>query len=254
MKAIEFEVTLENFQNDIRQLYTLLRPGVMVDEISEFVEIEVGVVNTIVKIDDPKSNEPVVIRVYAMRLLQSMSEEQRKTAKPLRIDRALELEAIRKASELGIGPKLYATFSNGFICKYIDGPMGSFELYDLPVAQKTAVKMAKLHRMRLDDKLVRPKPSVYWLVGKEGDKEFLLKEREAFDKKLEESGIEQLRSLPSYSALSEEYERMHELVFERDAYGPVCFCHNDLNLSNLLIDRKTKEPIFIDFEWVSSTR
>lgn len=266
MKKFDIEITIENFQSDIKKLYTLLRPEISVDEISECREIEVGVVNSIVKVNDLKSNLPVVVRVYSLRLLQSMSEEERKkqTARPLRINRALELEVLRKTSEKGITASLYATFANGFIYKFVDGDMASFELYDRSVARQTAIKMARLHRLQLGEELVKPKPAVYSILGKDGNAywkdgkelynntEFVMAERAMFDKEMAESEFEELRTrLPSYSALSEEYERLHDLIFEKDAYGPVCFCHNDLNLSNLLIDRKTKEPILIDFEWVS---
>lgn len=254
MKKLDLEVTIENFENDVKKLYTLLRPEISVDEISECREIEVGVVNSIVMLNDAKSNDPVVVRVYALRLLQSMTEEKRKSQaeRPLRINRELELAALREASELGITAKLYATFSNGFIYKYVDGDMATFELYDLPVARRTAAKMARLHRIRPDETLVKPKPAVFTILGKDENRDFVLADRAAFDKKMAESEFEELRNgLPKFSTLAEEYERLHDLVFEKDAYGPVCFCHNDLNLSNLLIDRQTKDPILIDFEWVS---
>merc|ERR1711977_47894 len=71
-----------------------------------------------------------------------------------------------------------------------------------------------------------------------------------FTEKQAASKHEELRSvIPLHPWLDDEYERLHNLVLEADAYGPICFCHNDLNETNLLIDRQTKEPIFIDFEW-----
>ena len=80
-----------------------------------------------------------------------------------------------------------------------------------------------------------------------------MERRVLFDKGMEESEFEELRShLPRYSRLVDEIERLHELIVEGDAYGSLCLCHNDLQLTNLLIDRQTKEPIFIDFEWVST--
>ena len=209
--------------------------------------------NSIVKVDDPKSNDPVVVRVYILRLLQSMTEEERERQKnqPSLINRPLELEVLRKASELGVTVRLLATFTNGFIYGYVDGTMNSFERYDRQVARQTAIKMARLHRMRLADGMLNPEPAVYRFVGRSGDLNAVSERRVQFDKKMAESEFEGLRvRLPRYSSLCAEYERLHDLVLERDAYGPACFCHNDLNMSNLLIDRKTKEPIFIDFEWV----
>lgn len=162
MSKFDFEVTILNYQNDLRKLYTMLRPHIQLDEISECREIEVGLVNSIVKMNDPKSNEPVVIRVHKLRLLSSMSEEQREKQlnQATLINLALELEVLRQTSELGITTKLYATFKNGSICKFVDGVMNSFESYDLEMARQTAIKMAKLHRIRLDQSLLYPSDSI----------------------------------------------------------------------------------------------
>lgn len=253
MKKFDFEVTVDNFQNDIKRLYIMLRPTVKADEISECREIEEGIVNAIVRVNDPKSDEPVVVRVYLLRLLQSMGEEEREKQKsqPPPINRQLELEVLRNASELGITAKLFATFSNGFIYKYVNGITNCFEAYDLPVARQVAIKMARLHRIRLADGLAQSKPGVSWILRDDNPK-LVMERRALFDKKMKESEFAELRGrLPSYSKLCEEYERLNQMVFERDAFGPVCICHNDLNFANLLIDRQTKEPFFIDFEWVS---
>lgn len=250
MQHFDFEVTIDRFDEDVKRLYTMLRPGVELNEISECLEMEGGFVNGIVKMNDSKSNDPpqdpVVVRVHLVKLIKSMTEEERK--KPLPIDRVLELEVLRKSSELDISARLLATFKNGFIYRFVDGVTNTFELYDFQLAERIAIKMARLHHMRLDDRLVNSTPAVLWFLGKD---DYSRERRVLFDKKMEESEFEELREhLPNYSSLSEEYERLHDLVMERGAYGPICLCHNDLNLSNLLVDRHTKEPIFIDFEWV----
>lgn len=275
MKKLDFAVTPKNFENDVKRLYTILRPDIRPDEI-ECDGFGEGCLNSLVKLDDPKNRDPIVVRVYLLKLLASMSEEERELEKsrPSLVNRELELEALQKASELGITVRLYATFQNGFIYRYVDADMNSFELYDFEVARKTAMKLAKLHRIDLSG-LAREKPAVYRILGRD-DPKCELEQRAFFDRKMRESELEQLRtSLPSYSKLSQEFERLHDLIFEKDAYGPICFAHNDLNLGknfigrspyltdlqpncflliagNLLIEKHSKEPILIDFEWVST--
>lgn len=251
----DFEITIENYQNDLRKLYTMFRPHVELDEINECSEIEVGFANSIVKMNDLQSNVPVVVRVNKLRMLISMSEEQREKhlSEPALKNLELETEILRQASELGITAKLYATFKNGFISKFVDGAMSSFESYDLEVARQTAIKIAKFHRIRLNPALLSSKPLVYKFMGRAGNFELMMERRVRFDKQTEESEFEELRiHLPRYSSLCDELERLHELIVEKDAYGPLCLCHNDLQTQNLLIDRQTKEPILIDFEWVSA--
>lgn len=224
MKKIDFTVTPENFEDDVKRLYTILRPHTKADEIKcdQFGE---GCLNSIVKLDDSKSNDPIVIRVYLLKLLGSMSEEEREKERdrPSLVNRELELEALKKASELDITVKLYATFSNGFVYKFVDAETNSYELYDFDVARRTAIKLAKLHRLDLSG-LARAKPAVYRIVGKDDPAEEM-KKRSFFDQKIKECDLEELKTgLPTYSELSEEFERLHDLLFEKDAYGPVVFC------------------------------
>lgn len=161
-------------------------------------------------------------------------------------NRKLELAALKRASELGITVDLLATYTNGFIYRFIDGEQNKFELYDIETtAKQTAIKMARLHAMQV------PGASKDPIVYKFLDRSTFAEWTKDFAKKQAESKHEELRSvIPLFPWVDDEYERLHNLVLEADAYGPICFCHNDLNETNLLIDRQTKEPIFIDFEWV----
>lgn len=161
-------------------------------------------------------------------------------------NRKLELAALKKASELGITVDLLATYTNGFIYTYIDGEQNKFELYNIEsTAKQTAIKMARLHSMQVHG--ASENPIVLKFLDRSTFEEFT----KDFTKRQAESKHEELRSvIPLHPWVDDEYERLHYLVLEADAYGPVCFCHNDLNQTNLLIDRQTKEPIFIDFEWV----
>lgn len=61
MKAIDFEVTLENTKDDVKKLYTIVRPAAKLVEI-EYEEFKEGVINSIVKLSDPLHKDPIVIR------------------------------------------------------------------------------------------------------------------------------------------------------------------------------------------------
>ena len=115
MKTIDFEVTVEDYANDIRKLYGLLRPTANREEI-ECEEFSVGLMNKVVKMDDPNSNHPIVFRIFQLKKLERMTPEEREKDKMVTspAKRALELEAVRRASELGITPKMCASFRNGY--------------------------------------------------------------------------------------------------------------------------------------------
>lgn len=245
MKVFDFEVTLENSENDIKKLYTLVRPDVRVEDI-EYNNFKEGVVNLIVKLDDPKHREPIVIRTYALKI---KAESKKNGDDGFDIskfqNRKLELAALKAASDLGCTVELVATYNNGFIYKYVDGDVNSIKLYDLDTAKKVAKKMARFHMIDLSG-MTSDKPAVHRFLKNESFDEIT----KTFDQKMKDSRHEEFRNfLPTYSELKAEYERLHHLVVSKNAYGKVCFCHNDLNMTNLLIEKSTKEPLLIDFEW-----
>jgi len=160
MQHFEFEVSIDNTENDIKKLYTLIRPDVKVEDI-KYENFNEGVVNLIVKLDDSKSNSPLVIRTYGLKMKQSKTEGFNLSKFE---NRELELEALKQASDLGITAKIIATYSNGFVYKYIDGEVSSYELYDSELAKKTAIKMVKFHTMDLKE-LAGKNPLVYTFLG-----------------------------------------------------------------------------------------
>lgn len=250
MKTIDFEVTIENYANDIRKLYSLLRPNANPEAI-RCEDFDVGIMNKVVKMDDPDSNDPIVLRIFQLKSLETMSPEEREKKKRQE-NRGLEVEAFRRAGDLGIAPKLCATFRNGFVYPFVDGDMLTAEIYDFEIAKKIAAKVAKLHRLDLGA-MARQRPDRYWeaYFGGERDQAEVKKERDFFDQKMRESEFEEYRDcLPSFTEICVELERIHEILLEKNAYGPVCFLHNDLNITNVIV-KKNKEPVLLDFEWVS---
>lgn len=246
MKVLDFEVTLENTEDDLKTLYVMVRPNIKPETIkcSEFKE---GVINSIVQLDDPISNDPIVIRTYMLKMKKLRQQDSNGFDLEKFSNRKLELAALKKASEEEITVKLIATYKNGFIYKYIDGEVNCVELYDLEtVAKKTAIKMAKLHQFDLPE--ASKEPQVLKFAGENEFDQYTI----GFDHLQKNSKHDEFKNvLPLYNQLQDDYKRLHKLVLDKKAYGRICFCHNDLNRTNLLIEKTTKDPIFIDFEWVS---
>lgn len=252
LPQIDFEVTVSNYAADIRKLYSLFRPNVQPESV-QCEEFEVGVINRMVKMDDPVSRDPIVIRIFRMKIIETLSVEkqEKERANAALANRELEVAAVRQASALGITVKLCATFRNGFIYRFVDGEMLTFERYDFELAKKVATKIAQIHHRMDLGALASPAPVVSWMLGKADDPQKMQEEREFIDRKMKESPFEEHRSqLPGFIELVEEMERIYETLSQKNALGPVCFSHNDLNFTNVLVDRNA-EPVLLDFEWVS---
>lgn len=250
MKTIDFEVEANNHQNDIKKLYNLIRPEVKFEEI-EYKEFSEGVCNLIVRLDDETNKDPIGIRVNGFKI---NSEKIKEKDKKMGSNRELELAILEKANDLGICSKVFASFENGLIYKFVDGVTNSFELYDLETAKKTAIKMAKFHRIDVNESGAEKEPVIYKYLGTNDEKTYQLNKEKMkeFDLKMQESEHDELRNyLPKYSNIFEQLEALHELILERNAYGSIYFCHNDLHQENLIIEKSTKNPFFIDFELVS---
>lgn len=152
------------------------------------------------------------------------AERERDLSNTSLMDKSLELEAVRRASELGITVKLCATFRNGFIYRFVDGDVLTFENYDLDIAKKVASKVAMLHRLDLGA-LANKTPTLDYILGKAGDLKQLQEERDFLDRKMRESEFEEYRSqLPGFKKLCEEMEKIYEILLQKGALGPVCFC------------------------------
>lgn len=245
---IDFEVTLENLEADVKHLYTIIRPDVKVETI-EYEEFNEGIVNSIVRLDDAKSRDPIVIRTYSIKIQKfTTSTHQGKSFKF--INRELELAALEKASALDITIQLIAKYKNGFVYKYIDGDVNRVQAYDVETATKVARKLAKFHTIKLDG-IARERPLVDLYSNLSADP--YLEEKRKFNERMQEGDYNEFTSrLPLYLTLQNEYENLNKLIRERDGYGKVCLCHNDLIFTNILIEKATKQPYLIDFEMVWS--
>eukprot|EP01080_Neovahlkampfia_damariscottae_P008753 gene8753-701_t len=128
------------------------------------------------------------------------------------IDRDLELEIMIKTSQHMIGPAVYARFLNGNVYEYIEGyVLNSNDMSKF--ASKTAVAVAKLHAMDIED--IEKKPTLFKTLKKWID---------------EVSKIKNLQFEYSIDDLRKEQEYLEKII----SSFPVTFCHNDLQSRNLI--------------------
>lgn len=191
MKEIDFEVTLENTEDDVKQLYKLLRPETKDDEI-EYNCFQEGVNNLLVKLDDKKNRSPIVVRTYDLKSISKKQSDIKFDVSTLLV-RKLEIEALKKASELEITIKLIATYNNGFIYEFIEGETVDKYGYDQAIAKKTAIRLARFHKIKISDDLVAKRPKIL-------EKSPTQQLHEIIDKKMKESEHKEFNSfLPIYT-------------------------------------------------------
>ena len=245
---IKFEVRLNNLDNDVKQLYTMIRPGVEIGDI-EFFPIKEGFMNSMIRLNDPKSKHPIVVRTFDGKKLENETSTNVDYKKNIH-NRDLELAVLEKSSELNITAKLIATFDNGLIMDFINGSDFYIGNYDIETSKEFARRLAKFHQIKLDD-LVEKRPIVDEFSEKGPLKvKKIIKEMDEFMEQNKDVIMEYTNNLPSFTHLQKEFKDLHNFMLEHDAYGHICLAHNDLNPGNIMIEN-TGIPYLIDFESVS---
>lgn len=215
MKEIDFKVSLEDTENDIKKLYKFIRSDVNDNDI-EYYQFNEGVLNLVVKLDDAKHREPLVFRSNALKILKLRNEGEERTLDPREIRRrVIELASMKKANDLNITVKLVASYKNGFVYKYVDADLNNLDLYDLQMARKVATKMARLHSIDFR-KIADEEPAIFSMVNYRDEK------REAkIDKQMKDSSAKEVKQLPLFSQIKKEFRKIHTLILENDAYGEI---------------------------------
>ena len=151
------------------------------------------------------------------------------------IDRKVEVENMLKLQSMGLGAKLYATFTNGLCYEFIHGELlDQTSMLDPKVYGEVAKRISRLHSLPAPSETNTP---CLW---------------ERLEKFLEVSN-------PSFSPrLSSEYPSKVQLKTEiselRDSLKstlcPVVFCHNDALLANIVVNPDSERPVtLIDMEY-----
>ena len=237
---IKFEVKFNNFENDVKHLYTMIRPDVEIGDIEFFKYID-RFMNTMIRLNDPKYNHSIAVQILNGKLSQSLG-----------------LVLMDKASELNITSKLIATFDNGLIMDYINGDDFYIQNYGIEASKELARRLAKFHKIKLDD----PVHQFKWIekrsfvdIYSESPilKDILLLKLNEFMEQNKNVIKEFTDNLPSFSNLHDEFKELHNFMLKNDAYGKICLCHNVLIPTNIRIDN-TGIPYLTHFEAVSNIK
>ena len=245
-RKIKFEVKFDNLENDVKQLYTLLRPGVETGDIESF-PIKKGAMNSMIRLDDPKSKHPVVVRTFDSKFARNNTYINNIH------NRDIEMVVLEKSSELNIAPKLIATFDNGLIMEFINGSEFYVQNYGIETSREFARRLAKFHKIKLDDFVEkRPIADEFSEKGPFLD-EKLIKEMDEFMEQNKNIIMEYTSNLTSFSNLQKEFKDLHDLILKKK-HTVRCLGHNDLIPSNIMIEKNTGIPYLIDFETVSTIK
>ncbi|XP_025195599.1 ethanolamine kinase 1 [Melanaphis sacchari] len=228
-----------SIENGSRIILKLIRPDWNLEKI-RFKLFTDGITNKLVGLFDDSRPEDngVLVRVYGKNTEQI-------------IDRKAEFENFKLLYRAGLAPDLYATFDNGMVYKYIKGEtLTTSTVRDPSVYRLVAKTMARFHRLSTncisaEDGTIK---SQLWSKMEQFinliPKRFSSPAKDLLFRKTFPQGIENLRA---------DIGILKTLL---DNIGsPVVFCHNDLLLSNILLQRDNAangHPVsitFIDYEY-----
>jgi ethanolamine kinase len=188
--------------------------------------------------DSRPEDDGVLVRIYGKNTEQI-------------IDRKAEFENFKFLYSAGVAPALYATFDNGMVYKYIRGKtLTTTTVRDPRIYRLVAKTMARFHRLGASDKRAGDGTTKSELWNKMEQFANLIPERFSSPsvdlrfRKTFPQGVKSLRAdIETVKALLE------------NIGSPVVFCHNDLLLTNILVQSDNSvegSPVsvaFIDYEY-----
>lgn len=230
----------DGIENGSRIILKLIRPDWDLEKIRYKLFTD-GITNKLIGLfdDSRPENDGVLVRVYG------------KNTEKI-IDRKAEFENFKFLYRAGIAPDLYATFDNGMVYKYIKGEtLTTTSVRDPSIYRIVAKTMARFHRLgTTNGRSANDGTTKSQLWSKMKQFANLIPERfssPSIDlqfRKIFTRGIGSLR---------DDIETLKTLL---DNIGsPVVFCHNDLLLTNILVQNDNTvrgSPVsvaFIDYEY-----
>lgn len=222
-----------------RTILKLIRPDWNLENIRYKLFTD-GITNKLVGLfnDSHPEDDGVLVRVYGKNTEQI-------------IDRKAEFENFKFLYRAGLAPDLYATFDNGMVYKYIKGETLTTSTVREPSIYRLVAKtMARFHRLgtssvNAEDGAIK---SELWNKMEQFanliPKRFSSPSNDLQFRKTFARGIEDLRA---------DIETLKTLL--EDIGSPVVFCHNDLLLTNILLQRDNTvsghpaSVAFIDYEY-----
>ena len=168
--------------------------------------------------DDSTVNKVVLIRIYGNNT-------------ELLVNRESEKRNMLLLSKMGFGPQLYACFDNGMIYEYIEGrPFEKNDVLDSEKSQLVAAHLAEWHLLNLGKR----EP---WVFSTCQDWMSLLP-RYYDDAVLPGWNLDRLNR--EYYELKKELLKLESIVV---------FCHNDVQIGNIIYNSESKSLKFIDYEY-----
>ncbi|XP_075972851.1 ethanolamine kinase 1 [Anticarsia gemmatalis] len=189
-----------------------------------------GITNKLISCRYIESNgvqEIILIRIYGNKT-------------DLFIDRTAEIRNIKTLNVLGLAPKIYGIFENGFAYEYYYGcTLDVNTVIDEKVWPLVAKQMAKMHKVDLGKDV--QKETFVW----DKTEQFLSLLPETYSTETKQSRFANIFN--SVTKLRIEYERLKSFLSK--TASPIVFAHNDLLLGNVIYNNQEGTISFIDFEY-----
>eukprot|EP00092_Neocalanus_flemingeri_P006349 GFUD01006834.1.p1 GENE.GFUD01006834.1~~GFUD01006834.1.p1 ORF type:complete len:336 (-),score=72.11 GFUD01006834.1:162-1169(-) len=193
-----------------------LKPDLVKDEI-QVEELTGGTTNKILMVRVKKSNDKMLIRVYGL-------------GSEVMIDRHQEIENMDLLSKAGLGSKLLGVFNNGICYQYLEGQSITREMVSSPdIYPLVARKLANMHLIKIEQRT-----NILW----DRMRNYIDLLPESFQDSKQDNLLNKQELLYEYAMLKELLE---------NCSSPLVFCHNDLNIPNILFDGS--DVSFIDVEY-----
>jgi ethanolamine kinase len=241
---LDIEVRKPTLRNDIRTVYERLHPN---EDMSKLVmnELTEGAVNCMFKcyLVDQSCDRAIIVRLFNFRMDTSAFSSEAESLQ----NRDLEFEGMCRASNLGICAKVFARFKNGIAYAYVPGnTLQLKQVHDIELGRKIAAQVARLHTLNLRNN--RSEHPTQMLRMRHESMPAFERMFEVIQGKIDKSNIEEYKFLPKLREINDEITKI-ERRLEQIGLGEVAFCHNDLNLSNIIYNESSGEVKLLDFEW-----
>jgi len=211
----------ESFKKCAVDLLCDFKPSWVKEEIN-IENIEGGTTNKIVVGWFKDVNDKILIRVYGL-------------GSDVLIDRSQEIENMDLLSKSGLGSKLHGVFNNGIVYQYLPGKSITRDMVTSPsIYPLVARKMANMHLIQMEKK-----ENILW--SRMGNYINICPE--------------EFQDMGKNTIIKENFLNKQELLYEfsllkkllENCSSPLVFCHNDLNIPNILFDGS--DVSFIDVEY-----
>lgn len=211
----------ESLNKGAVDLFCDLKPDWIREEV-KIQHLEGGTTNKIVMGWFKDDNDKILIRVYGL-------------GSEVLINRNLEIENMDLLSKSGLGSKLYGVFNNGICYQYLPGqPITREMVTSLSIYPLVARKMANMHLIKMEKKenILWDRMGIYINLC---PGEFQDKRRNNL---LKSNFLNKQQLLYEFALLKKLLE---------NCSSPLVFCHNDLNIPNILFNGS--DVSFIDVEY-----